>query len=220
MKTTIVQTTRYTTDLGVELSAKPFNDDDVIVTKKNGKLYIHYLVQDTDGSAYNPNDCSDANLFIVNYHRDCDIQRDNIITEQDTKNFYFGNKIPQQKKYWLFKLNAYIHSGVILGIAPTNFPDERWDVSHVGLALVSRKIWKTEKAAKEAAESFVREWNQYLSGDIWGMCTDVFDLKTKEPITAESKAVWGCYDYGCCLKELKKESEANGIAAVIDRKGS
>jgi hypothetical protein len=209
VKTKIITTTRYSTDLGVDRNFKPANDSDVIVTKTDGKLYVRYLVQDEYPVMDNPNDNNAPDLFLVNYHRDFGVTVDNIITEDEVREYYVNNTKPAcAKKYWLFKLNAYIHSGVVLGLAPTNFPDERWDVSHVGLVLVSKKHWKTEEKARECAESFVHEWNQYLSGDIWGMCTDVFDLKTKQLLIEESEAVWNCYDYDYCLKELKKESEA------------
>ena len=207
MKTKTVTTTRYTTDLGADLSFKPANDDDVIVTEKDGKLYVRYLVQDENPES--PDTCGDDSLFLVNYHRDFDVRNDKILTIEDVKAVYRGEKLGDwTKKYRYFKLNAYIHSGVRIGLAPTNFPDERWDVSHVGLVLVAKDTWETEKKAHAAAESLVTEWNQYLSGDIWGMCTDVFDLKTKEKIEDESESVWGCYDYEYYLEELKKESEA------------
>ncbi len=209
MKTKTVTITKHTTDLGVELSCEPFNDDDVIVTERDGKIYVRYLVRDEDPIMGSPNDCSGDDLFLVNYHRDFEVTKDKIITLEEVRDYYRDNHTPTcWTKYHLFKLNAYIHSGVILGLAPTNFPDERWDVSHVGLVLVSKKTWKTEKEARKCAECFVEEWNQYLSGDIWGMCTDVFDQQTKQLLIEESKAVWGCYDYDYCLKELKKESEA------------
>ena len=206
MKTTTVKTTRYTTDLGVELNFKPANDEDVIVAENNGKLYVRYLVR--DDNAQSPEENQDDGLFLVNYHRNFEVCKDSIITKEDVQNYYCGSlKVQQQKKYWLFKLNVYIHSGVVLGLAPTNFPDESWDVSHVGLVLVTKKEWKTEAKAREAAKSLVNEWNQYLSGDVWGMCTDVFDLKTQELLIKDSETVWGCYDYQECLKQLKIESE-------------
>jgi len=209
MKTKAITTTRYTTDLGVELSFKPYKDEDIIVTEKDGKLYVRYLVHDEDSGIDDPNDCSAPDLFLVNYHRDCNIRKDDIITEDEVRDYYCHNKLGAwKKKYWQFKLNAYIHSGVVLGLAPTDFPDERWDVSHVGLVLVSKKIWRLEAKAREAAESLVKEWNWYLAGDIWGMVKDVFDAKTKKILSEESEATWGCYAYDHCLKELKEESEA------------
>jgi len=208
MKTKTVTITRYTTNLGVDLSFKPTNDDDAIVTERNGKLYVRYLVQDEDSSKDDPNDCNAPDLFLVNYHRNFSITMDSIVTKEEVRKYYINNVLPAcAKNYWLFKLNACIHSGVVLGLAPTNFPDERWDVSHVGLVLVKKGLWTTETACCKAAESFVHEWNQYLSNDIWGMCTDVFDLKTKKCIIEESEAVWGCYGYEESLKQLKQESE-------------
>ena len=206
MKTRTV--TKYITDNDLELNFKPFDDNDVIITEKDGKIYVRYLVQDENPVMDNPNDCSSPDLFLVFYHRQCDIRNDRIITENEVRDYYLGNKLPAwDRKYWIYKLNAYIHSGVVLGLAPTNFPDERWDVSHNGLVLLAKKVWLGHEA-KKIAELFIKEWNQYLSGDIWGMCTDVFDAKTKENIIEESEALWGGYGYNDCLKQLKEESEA------------
>jgi hypothetical protein len=208
MKTKTVTTTRYTTDLGVELSFEPANDDDVIVTEKDGKLYVWYLVQDKNPES--PVECGDASLFLVNYHRDFDVRRDCILTKDDVRNVYWGKKPGSwAKKYWHFPLSMLSHSGVWLSLSHS-FADDSggWDTSHVGLVLVARKYWKTGREARAAAESLVTEWNQYLQGDVWGMCTDVFDVRTKQLIEADSKSCWGCYDYDYCLKELKNESEA------------
>jgi hypothetical protein len=210
MKTKVITTTRYTTDLGIDLSFKPANDDDVIITEKDGKLYVRYLVQDAEGCQDTPNNCSSPDLLLVNYHRDFDVRADDIITKDEVRNYCLANKSPDSnRKYWLYKLSMLSHSGVILSLGHSFASDgQGWDTSHVGLVLVSRKVWKNVREANAAAESFVKEWNQYLSGDIWGMCTDVFDQQTKQHIIEESEAVWGCYDYDYCLKELKKESEA------------
>lgn len=204
MKVTKVTSTKFITDNGLELNYMPENERDVLVNERDGKLYVRYLVQDFDPES--PDKCGDESLFLVNYHSDFEVTKDSVITQQDTKNYYrFGKTTRVMRKYWLFKLNAYIHSGVVLGLAPTNFPDERWDVSHVGLVLVHRKYWKTEKEAKQAALSLVNEWNMYLSSDVWGMILDVFDAKTKCRIENECESVWGGYDYDYCMKELREE---------------
>ncbi len=80
--------------------------------------------------------------------------------------------------YFIFPVDAYIHSGVNLSLANTvNYPDRRWDVSTTGYVLVKKDILKdsskheedlTEEEANKYAESLIKEWNQYLSGDVYG----------------------------------------------------
>lgn len=82
--------------------------------------------------------------------------------------------------YYIFPVDAYIHSGVHLSLADTkNYPDRRWDVSTTGYVLVKKDqilpeydMGVVETAlhyrAKEMAESLIETWNQYLSGDVYG----------------------------------------------------
>lgn len=93
----------------------------------------------------------------------------------------------KHKDYWCFGLEAYIHSGVRLAIRyEGNFPDRGWDVSNVGLVFVSKKEWRLQKKAKEAAASLVNEWNDYLSGDVYG-----FVIENAEG--EEQLSCWGFY---------------------------
>lgn len=82
--------------------------------------------------------------------------------------------------YWAFLLHAYIHSGVSLtlgGLFEDREPDRRWesrfdpggwDSSTLGLVFVSRKEWPKYADAEGAAESLVKEWNDVLSGNVYG----------------------------------------------------
>jgi outer membrane lipoprotein SlyB len=151
-----------------------------------------------DDNPESPDDWKDDNLFLVHYHRDFEIDRDSIITKDDTRKWYQGEKIPQEKDYYIFPVEAYIHGGVSLAFSQQgNFPDRQWDVSHVGLILASKKEFKSKEKAKESAKGLLETWNQSLSGDVYGF--DVSDPKTGESI----ESVWGFYG----IDEVKKEAE-------------
>ena len=192
-----VVTTRYVSDAGFIFTFEPVEDTLVIGTTPKG-YRARYLVRDDNPQSPDEND--DIGLFLVNYHRDFDVRRDSRITKEAVQDFYQGKKIPQEKKYHLFKLNAYIHSGVRLGLAPTNFPDERWDVSHVGLVLAARKEWPSKKKACKAAQSLVEEWNAFLSGDVYGCVVEYYD-ENKKQINQES--CWGFVGFEEAKEELK-----------------
>lgn len=73
------------------------------------------------------------------------------------------------KKYHVFGLEAYIHSGVRLALSGEGrFPDRQWDVSQLGLVFASKKEWRLRKSARKAAEGHVAYWNDYLAGNVYG----------------------------------------------------
>lgn len=124
-----------------------------------------------DDSANSPDEGGgDDGLFLVHFHRDCQIEREKIITEDDLRRWYQGEEIDQEKQYHIFAVEAYIHSGVVLALANDQryFPDRQWDVSHVGAVLASKNEWSMRKAAKNAARGLIETWNAYLSGDVYG----------------------------------------------------
>jgi hypothetical protein len=202
MKTKTMTRTITTTDTGLELSHKPQDDDDVLVEEKDGKITVRYLVQDEDPQT--PADMGDDSLmFLVNYHRDFWVINDKILNKDQLASWYLGEKIEQAKTYWIFTLGMYSHSGVCLQLEGCD--TNRWDSSMVGAVLVSKEEWSTRDKAEKAAECLVQEWNNYLSGNVWGYVTDVFDAKTKERIEAECESCWGYnYDYREALEAMKK----------------
>ena len=115
----------------------------------------------------------DEEIFFVNYHRDFWIERNEIITEEETAELYRGErnwqKTEREKGYWIFELSCLIHSGVWLKLSYSGFISDPggWDTSHVGLVLVSKKIAKTRKKAEKLAESLVDYWNKLLSGEVY-----------------------------------------------------
>lgn len=155
------------------------------------------IYQDTD--AEGPDTWGDDNAFLVHYHWDFTIKRDKIITEDDARDFYQGNKSESlrelQKKYHFFTVAAYVHSGVSLSLGEgAHFPDQRWDVSHMGLYLCAKSEWRLRKKAEKYARAAIETWNQYLSGDVYGY---VVEDKAGEHLDS----CWGYYG----MEEVKAE---------------
>jgi hypothetical protein len=207
-----VKTTRYVDDKrGFEYTFEPI-EDSISIEKTAGGYEARYLVRD-DMQTDSPDECDDESLFLVNYHRDFDVRRDKLITEQDVENWYrqefddYGDdgKFPFDADYWIFALACYSHSGVCLFLKDYR-PDtlylqhEAWDTSHVGAVLVSKKEWPNQAKAAEAAVSLVKAWNQYLSGDVYGIVKETYD-KDKQQLDQES--CWGFYGYEEALADLK-----------------
>lgn len=117
--------------------------------------------------------------------------------------WYQGEKISQTKDYYIFPLSALIHSGVYLSLS-YSFPSDPggWDTSHVGAVFASKKEWESKESAYKAAKSLVGTWNQYLSGDVYGIVVERYD-NNKQQI--DHDAVWGYYGYEYALKALKTE---------------
>jgi hypothetical protein len=209
----IVKTRFVDEEEGFEYYHEPVEDS--VTIKKTPEGYeARYLVQDSDPMP--PDDCDDDNLFLVNYHRDFDVRRDKIITKDDLVNWYrktFDDykedpedeneigKFPLEEKYHIFPLSCLVHSGVWLSLRHSFDCDSQgWDTSHVGAVLVSIEEWPDAGKAIEAAESLIEQWNQYLSGDVYGIVKETYD-KEKTPI--DENSCWGFYGHKYALEELK-----------------
>lgn len=128
-----------------------------------------------DDSPQSPDDWGDNNAFLVHYHREFDVRRDKIVTENEIASWYRGEENERLREveqiYHIFPVAAYIHSGVVLSIGSgRGFPDYQWyqwDVSHVGAYLCAKSEWPEREKAAAFAEGAIKIWNQYLSGDVW-----------------------------------------------------
>ena len=210
IKTIRTRTTRYIDeDNNFEYTFEPVEDSMTITETAEG-FEARYLVQDIDAQL--PEDYTDdaesGAIFLVHYHRQFFIENKKYIAEDDLRDFYQGQKIEQQKDFWIFPVSAYIHGGVALSLLPGNwnpFDAQGWDTSHVGAVLVSKKAekkWRLSKNAYKAAESLIERWNQCLSGDVYGIVKETYD-KDKNQI--DQDAVWGFYGYKYALEALKTE---------------
>ena len=114
----------------------------------------------------------DNNVFIVSYHNDFYVAKDEIITKSDLAEYFNGEKIPQTKDYHIFLVYAYIHSGVSLSLSNEKYPfTDAWDVSRCSAILVSKEEAKTRKQAERMAKGLIETWNDFLGGNIYGYDT-------------------------------------------------
>jgi len=126
-----------------------------------------------DEDAQSPKDWGDKNLFLIAYHREFDVRNDDIITHDELSEWFEGNKIKQQKTYHIFPLTAYIHSGVSLSLCNTKWPfNDQWDSCTIGAVLASKKEFETKNKARQASLNLIEEWNQYISGEVFGYVID------------------------------------------------
>ena len=115
-----------------------------------------------DENADSPDEWEDDNLFLVYNHRQFNITRRGF----SPINIYENGAI-YEKEYWIFLVEAYIHSGISLSL----FVDKKqrnWDSSLSGYILASKNEFKDLKIAYDAAEGLIETWNQYLSGEVYG----------------------------------------------------
>ena len=193
----IKKATTYTDD-EFEYTFSPV-EDTIQVTKVADGYIVKYLAQDNDPES--PDAWGDDSVFLVHYHRYFQVENKNIITEDDARDWYQGKKIEASKDYYIIPIEAYIHSGVSLAISQEGkFPDRRWDVSHVGLALISKKEFKSKKKAEEVARGLVECWNQYLSGDVYSIVVEKYDNNKQQ---VDYDVVGGYYSLENAKQEMK-----------------
>jgi hypothetical protein len=172
--------------------------------EENYKDYQIKIVYDED--SFSPYE--DNALFLVGYHRDFWVDRKRTIYNKETgqretidegisqglaqsifnKGKYEDDLINEEakdylKKYRIFPLSAYIHSGVRLYLGTHKVC--QWDSCQVGLVLASKSEWKTKDKALKAVESLIETWNDYLSGQVYG-----FQVYDKEENKIDS-----CYGF-------------------------
>lgn len=174
-----------------------------------------------DDNAEGPAAWGDDGLFLVGYHRDFYVENKKV-SKEEVQMCFSEELEPEERarvkelkrEYWIFPLEAYIHSGVVLSLGENaSFPDRRWDVSALGAVFVSKKEWRLSKKAEEAGRGLVKEWNQYLSGEVYG-----YMIQT--PDGDEEGGCWGFYGYDHEASGLldHARSEADAMKAERDAK--
>ena len=141
-----------------------------------------------DEYADSPDDFGDDSLFLVYDHRQFSVKRKGFNVESIYHWMYAKEAVEfvddvdgnyqeevdgysELNNYFLFKVEAYIHSGVSLSLF-TGTKRCRWDSSVSGYILASKSEFELEETARNAAEGLLETWNQYLSGDVWGFIVE------------------------------------------------
>ncbi len=104
------------------------------------------------------------------------------------------------KQYWIFPLNAYIHSGVSLSLSSGYPYNDQWDGGQIGFVFAAKSEWRYRTrelkkccSAQTAAAGHVQTWNQFLSGDVWG-----YDITQDDE---DIDSCWGFYGLEYCKQE-------------------
>lgn len=145
---------------------------------------------DTDPQS--PDDWGNDDMFLVYDHRQFFVKREGFNPDD------IFEALEENKKtfdgYWFFPVYAYIHSGVSLSLGRNSYPfTDRWDVSFKGFALVKRmKGWSwMEDQAYDIAESLIKEWNKYLSNEVYGF--NIYDLDEDGDEGDSIDSCWGYF---------------------------
>lgn len=105
-------------------------------------------------------DDNNDDIFMVYDHRNFTVKKEGFNPEN-----IFNNLDEYKKYYYVFPVFAHIHSGVILSLAHNG---DKFDTSMRGFILVLKENWDTDEIAKNAAQSLIEVWNDYLSGNVYG----------------------------------------------------
>ena len=166
---------------------------------KGFNIEIH---QDVDSMP--PDEWGDTGLFLVSGHPQIYIQHDLIKVDPRRHSFEGKQKVKlptNRRVYHVFKLYGYSHSGEGLSLSNDHYPFNcPWDGFYTGTVYASSKEFKTREKAREVAQSLIEEWNDYLSGNVWGF--QVFDN--------EDECVDSCWGYNgvYALSEAKKRVDS------------
>ena len=181
--------------------------------------YKGYRIRITpDENPESPDEWGDDDIFLIYHHRQFTIERDGFDVHEIDKD-----------KYYIFPVEAYIHSGISLRLF-TGTKHCKFDSSVSGYVLVRKVVFSEEDSIK-AAESLISDWNMYLRGEVYGYIiekpktvysitkedfdrellegTTIRDLESKFSISTEWEEVDSCWGYygdpnDICLSEAKE----------------
>lgn len=134
---------------------------------KGKKIDIFY-----DQDAESPDTWGNDEYFLVYDHRDFYVKRKGYDPEEINEETKGGETL--YCGMYVFPIYAYIHSDVRLSLGRSGYPFScPWDTSLRGFALVKRQkgAWAREQARKQAS-GLIEEWNDYLSGQVYGYSTE------------------------------------------------
>ena len=129
-----------------------------------------------DENAQSPDEWGNEDVFIVYDHRDFYVKRDGFDPGDIFQAYEDGE---DWGDYKIFPLYAYIHSGVSLSLSRggnAGWYHGAWDTSFKGFVLIDSEQMGTDDEDKllKIAQLVVDEWNDYLSGNVYGY--DVEDI--------------------------------------------
>lgn len=182
-----------------------------IIMYHNSEIEIYQ-----DDSAESPNDW-DTDSFLVYDHRQFATAPHGMETTeaQDIFERFCQKKVTYEwnkKSYWIIPVFALIHSGVSLYLnrrAANQYEPTGFDTSFKGFCLIDKtnpNYWAIADAYI-LAEEIIKEWNQYLSGDVYGYnspvgsCWGFYGKEGRDQMIEEAKEE---IDYDCRQKLLKK----------------
>jgi len=108
----------------------------------------------------------DDSIFLLYYHRDFWVTRKGF--EQRPSAEMLNDWM---KDYYFFPVYAYIHSGVALSLGNNAYPFTcPFDTSMCGGILIKKDDtdFDTEEKRLKAAQATIQEWNDVLSGNVYG----------------------------------------------------
>lgn len=155
---------------------------------KGFKIEIKYY-----SDSESPNDWGCNECFLVFQHKDFNVGRDGFypqnihsyleilniiknhssltIEQLEEYNEELSTYTDYNKDYFIFPIEAYIHSGVSLSLFKRH-KQCRFDSSVTGFILVARNYADDNTEQAELyAEGLIDTWNHYLSGNVYGFIT-------------------------------------------------
>lgn len=144
-----------------------------------------------DESSESPDSCGNEELFLVFDHRQFSVKRKGF-EPGDIYDYIMSLCHPDDEfdvedysDYYIYPVEAYIHSGVSLSLFEGT-TSSNWDSSVSGYILIKKNYVlefpniasdqdKTDKAY-ELANTLIEEWNQYLSGEVYGYIVEKPDI--------------------------------------------
>ena len=157
------------------------------------------LVISQDEYAESPRECEYTSKLVIQTHRQYSFPNELDFDFNNNSKEEFNEFIQsQEKEYFIFSLDCYIHSGVSFSLSWEGIQCAFDTSNNCGYILIKKEENLTIEDARKDAEVQIEEYNAYLNGDIYS-----FILYDKDGKIEDS--CWGFYNIGDIRGYLPKE---------------
>jgi len=159
-----------------------------------------------DDDPMNPRTDYDPLGSMICFHRRYRLGDKHDFSDPDDARMFLKNK---RRIAIVLPLYLYDHSGITMSTSPFSCP---WDSGQVGWIYITREKVREEYGCKRISKKMiervkgylineVKEYDQYLTGDVYGYCITEIDPNDPDEEGEEVDSSWGYFGDDYCMDE-------------------
>lgn len=165
-----IEGAQFEDEITLTFDPDQYVSEDFIIKVEDGKVSFAYLSRDDSGEEY---DWDEGVIF-------------DTFRSQEAKDKRMAEL--KDEGYEVYSIEEYRHSGSAFAFENEgNFPDRQWDVMPNSLLALPKGEFTNPEAS---ARAMIENYNQYISGQVYGICEATFDIESGDELETEE-----CWNY-------------------------